>query len=185
LPIYLIPDTQTQNLQLSKEYCKIELDDAETTTVNSQMKMTILPASDQVPLLTCRVMHGGSAGTCYLTYHEILLVTQSIPLVGGNYLNLVPLNDVEVEVRSKGKKSRLNPMPSVLIVKRKDDGKEVFSFRPSTGAHLFKDFVDIIQDIAHESPDAVNFSSRGGLLKMFDEKNSVAEAALGRDPRIL
>jgi len=126
-------------------------------------------------------MHGGSAGVCYLTYHELLLVTQSIPLVGGNYLNLVLLNEIEVEVRSKGKKSRLNPMPSILVVKKRNGGEELFSFRPSTGAHLFKDFVDIIQGIAGESPDAVNFSSTGGLKSMFDEKNLVAKAALGRD----
>ena len=36
------------------------------------------------------------------------------------------------------------------------------SVHPSTGAHLFKDFVTIIQEIAHESPDAEHFSSTGG-----------------------
>ncbi len=163
----------------AKEYCKLEADEMHNT--ESQMKMTIISASDQVPLLSCRVMHGGSAGVCYLTYHELLLVTQSIPLVGGNYLNLVLLNEIEVEVRSKGKKSRLNPMPSILVVKKRNGGEELFSFRPSTGAHLFKDFVDIIQGIAGESPDAVNFSSTGGLKSMFDDKNLVAKAALGRD----
>ncbi len=163
----------------AKEYCQMDFDETgNAANMDSQIKMTILPASDQVPLLSCRVIHGGSPGMCYLSYHELLLVTQSIPLVGGNYLNLVLLNDIELEIRSKGNKSRLNPMPSMIMVKRKDDKKELFSFRPSTGAHLFKDFVEIIQDIATESPDAVNFSSQGGLLNMLNEKSAAEDAAL-------
>ena len=177
-----IPATKAANKfhAYAKECCKLEeIESKENETGHSSRKMAVLPASDQVPILECRVVFGGSTGTCYLTYHEILLVTQNIPLVGGNYLNIAMLNDVELEVKLKAKRSRLNPLPSILIVKRKHDGKELFSFRPSTGAHLFKDFVNIIQEIAHESPDAVNFSSTGGLQNIYDQKKSFARAALG------
>jgi len=148
------------------------------------MTMSLLPASDQVPLLACRVMFGGSAGMCYVTYHELLLVTQSIPLLGGNHFSLVLLNQITLEIQSSGKKSRLNPVPSVVLVKRKSNGTELFSFRPSAGAHLFKDFVDAITNIAQESPEAVNFSSQGGLMNLFDEKASFAKAALGGEPEV-
>ena len=59
--------------------------------------------------------------------------------------------------------------------------KELLSFRPSAGAHLFKDFIDIVKEVAGESPDALSFSSTGGLLNMFDEKRLVARAALGEN----
>ena len=60
------------------------------------------------------------------------------------------LNGVELEVKSKAKRSRMMGNNCSLSV------------HPSTGAHLFKDFVTIIQEIAHESPDAEHFSSTGG-----------------------
>lgn len=138
----------------------------------------ILPASDQVPLLSCRVVYGGSTGICYVTYYELLLVMQSIPLVGGSHVNLVRLSDIEVEVKA-GKKSRLNPVPSILVVKKKHDAGELFSFRPSTGAHLFKDFVNIVKEISQESPEAITFSSENRLLSMVNERRSAESAALG------
>ena len=160
------------------EYAKGHAKADQNSEEDQQLKMSILPASDQVPLLSCRVIVGGSAGMCYVTYHELLLVTQSVPLFGDNHFSLVLLNNIEVEVKT-GRKSRLNPVPSMLIVKEKSDGEELLSFRPSAGAHLFKDFVDIVKEVAGESPEALSFSSKGGLLNMFDEKRSVAMATLG------
>jgi len=160
------------------EYAKGHAKADQNSEEDQQLKMSILPASDQVPLLSCRVIVGGSAGMCYVTYHELLLVTQSVPLFGDNHFSLVLLNNIEVEVKT-GRKSRLNPVPSMLIVKEKSNGEELLSFRPSAGAHLFKDFVDIVKEVAGESPEALSFSSKGGLLNMFDEKRSVAMAALG------
>ncbi len=139
-------------------------------------------SSEQVPLLTCRIICGGSSGICYVTYHELLLVTQNIPLVGGNYFTHVVLNDVTMEVQAgAGKKSRLNPIPSMLVVRRKSNNDELFSFRPSTGAHLFKDFIDTIAEVKSESPEAVDFNSEGGLINMFHRKASVERAALGEE----
>lgn len=137
-----------------------------------------LPASDQVPLLTCRVIYGRSTGICYVTYYELLLVMHSIPLVGGSHVNLVRLGDIDVEIKS-GKKSRLNPVPSIIVVKRKHDAQELFSFRPSAGAHLFKDFVDIVKVVSQESPEAITFSSENRLLSMVNERRSAQNATLG------
>jgi hypothetical protein len=144
----------------------------------SHLRSNVLPASDQVPLLACRAIYGGSTGMCYVTYYELLLVMQSIPLVGGSHINLVRLCDIIVEVKD-GKKSRLNPVPSVLVVKRKNDSNELFSFRPSTGAHLFKDFVEIVKEISQESAEAIMFSSENRLSTMVNENLSLASAALG------
>lgn len=170
----------TKAAQRFHDYAKDFLKTSSKRNNNSTpLKMTILPASDQVPLLSCRAIVGGSAGMCYVTYNELLLVTQSVPLFGGNHLSLVLLKDVQIELK-KGKKSRLNPVPSMLIVTRKLDGQQLFSFRPSTGAHLFKDFIDVVKAVSEESPEALSFSSTGGMLKMFEQQEHVAQVALGQ-----
>lgn len=136
-------------------------------------------SSDQVPLLHCRVICNGSPGVIYVTYNELLLVTQNIPLLGGNYITHAFLNEVIIDIKEV-KKSRLNPMPSMIIVRsKKGKLEELFSFRPSSGARLFKEFIETLTDIRSESPDAIDFNSKGGILHMFDQKEVVAKAALG------
>lgn len=126
---------------------------------DSQLKIKILPASDQVPLLSCRVIVGGLGAMCYVTYHQLLLVSKRLPFVRGSSFSLVLLKDIEIEVKISSKKSRLNLVPSMVVVKNKNDGKEICSFRPATGAHLFKDFVDIVKKYT-QSPDTVSFAPK-------------------------
>jgi len=126
---------------------------------DSQLKIKILPASDQVPLLSCRVIVGGLGAMCYVTYHQLLLVSKRMPLVRGSNFSLVLLKDIEIEVKISSKKSRLSLVPSMVIVKNKTDGRELCSFRPATGAHLFKDFVDIVKKYT-QSPDTVSFAPK-------------------------
>ncbi len=135
------------------------------------------PASDQVPLITCRSLSGKVPATCYVTCHQMLLVTH--PILGDAQTVICKLSDISVQVNSQKSKSLLNPIPSTVSVVSNSDSKEIFSFRPLMGAHPFKEFVDIIFDVASESEETLQFSSRGGLLHMFDEKAAVEKAALG------
>lgn len=137
------------------------------------------PAYDQVPLLSFRVLVGSSPGYCYITAHQMLLVTQSIPILGGNSYILVPLAEIALEVLPPST-SYLNPLPTGLRVRRcYRDKKDLFSFIPSIGAKLLKCFIENLQEVLAESPEALNFSAKGGLLFIYDENQSVAKAALG------
>jgi len=133
--------------------------------VDSQLRTKILPASDQVPLLSCRVIVGGLGAMCYVTYHQLLLVSKRMPMVRGNRFNLVLLQDIEVDVKISSSKSRLNLLPSMVVVKNKNNGNELLSFRPATGAHLFKDFVDTVKKYG-QSPDTISFAP---MLKLIAE----------------
>eukprot|EP00554_Chaetoceros_debilis_P013949 CAMPEP_0194121672 /NCGR_PEP_ID=MMETSP0150-20130528/47889_1 /TAXON_ID=122233 /ORGANISM="Chaetoceros debilis, Strain MM31A-1" /LENGTH=1084 /DNA_ID=CAMNT_0038814207 /DNA_START=94 /DNA_END=3348 /DNA_ORIENTATION=- len=160
------------------EYIKENLNETQEATDSMNTRRSF-SASDQVPLLHCRVICHGSPGVIYVTYNELLLVTQNIPLLGGNYITHAFLNEIMIDVKEV-KKSRLNPMPSMIIVRSKNSVfEELFSFRPSSGARLFKEFIDTLTDIKSESPDAIDFNSKGGLLYMFGQKEVVAKAALG------
>ena len=137
------------------------------------------PASDQVPLITCRSLSGKSTATCYVTCHQMLLVTH--PIIGEANTFMVKLTDILLEVSVQKAKSLLNPIPSTVNVFSKSDKKELFSFKPLMGARPFKEFVDLIVDIASESEEALQFSSPRGLQALFDEKDSVEKAALGEE----
>jgi len=46
---------------------------------------------------------------------------------------------------------------------------EMFSFIPSIDARRFQTFVDMVRQVGIEDPDSLRFSSKGGLLCMFDD----------------
>ena len=46
------------------------------------------------------------------------------------------------------------------------------------GAHPLKDFVGLLSEIASESAEALEFSSRVGLLRIFNKKESLEKATL-------
>lgn len=148
---------------------------------SGQTSFEQLPASEQVPLLTCRVLLYGTSGTCYVSYKEILIVSQG--LVGGHQIHHAFLNNIFVRVQSNGKKSRLNPVPSVLEIIRKTDGENLFSFRPSIGAHAMQDFIKTVSDVSAQKRADIDFSKEGGLINMYDQKKHVEEAALA-DPEV-
>lgn len=150
-------------------------------SISTQRPFERLPASEQVPLLTCRVLLHGTSGTCYISYKEILIVSQG--LVGAHHIHHAFLTDIFVRVQSNGKKSRLNPMPSVLEIVRKKDGEELFSFRPSIGAHVMQDFIKTVVDVSSQNQAEIDFSKDGGLINMYDQKKHVEEAALA-DPEV-
>ncbi|GFH50822.1 hypothetical protein CTEN210_07298 [Chaetoceros tenuissimus] len=110
-------------------------------------RVKILPIEDQVPLLTCGVIVKGSPCTCYVTKHQLLLASKRSPLFEGKYFSIVQLNDINVFVKT-GKKTALKVIPSMIILKSSTDGSEICSFRPSTGAHLFQDFLNTVKQYA-------------------------------------
>ena len=138
---------------------------------------TFYAASDQVPLLTCRSLSGKVPATCFVTYHEILLVTHAI--LGSSQIFLCKLSEIFVKINSTKSKSLLNPIPSTVSIVSRADRKEIFSFRPLMGARPLKEFVDLLLDIASESEEALQFSSGRGMLHMYNEKEAVEKAALG------
>jgi len=138
------------------------MDSEEDTLV----RIKILPAPDQVPLLSCRVVVAGFGAVCYVTYHQLLIVTKRVALFGGNHFSLVQLNDIDVKVMD-GSSRIMGLVPSTVVVENNSNRKKMFSFRPATGAHLFKDFIDILKKCSQS--DIGSFSSTGGLLNIFDE----------------
>lgn len=111
----------------------------------------------------------------------MILVTQLIPIIGETSVQLFSLTEIEVEVNPSSK-SLLNPLPASISVHRScDDRKNIVTFRPSIGAEMFKEFIDSVKAVAVENSENLNFSSEGGLLHMFDEKDKVAKAALGSE----
>ena len=148
-------------------------------TNDESKEVDFYPASDQVPLITCRSISGKVPATCFVTCHQILLVTH--PILGETQVFLAKLNETLIEISTPKNKSLLNPISSTVTVKSKKGKKELFSFRPLIGARSFKEFIDLLTDIASESEEALQFSSREGLLHMFEEKKSVQKAALGNE----
>lgn len=152
----------------------------ESSTVDSQPSAR-LPASEQVPLLTFRVLVNGTSGTCYISHQEILVVSQG--LVGSHQIYMTSLNLIFVRVQSAGKKSRLNPVPSMVEIIRKRDGEILFSFRPSIGANTVQEFIKTVTDIVNQKQSEIDFSQDGGLINMYDQRRHVEEAVLG-DPEV-
>lgn len=137
------------------------------------------PASDQVPLITCRSLSGKVPASCFVTFNQILLVTH--PILGEAQIFMCKLSDILIQVDSSKNKSVLNPVPSTVSILSKVDKNEIFSFRPLMGSRPFKEFVDMIKRVALETEDTMQFSTSGGMLQMFDEKAAVAKAALGKE----
>jgi len=136
-----------------------------------------LAASDQVPLLSCRILLGHCHGTCYVSAHQMLLVTQLIPIIGESNVYLMSLSDIEIGVNPPTK-SLLNPLlASISVYQSQNDRKEILKFRPSLEAEMFKQFIDTVKAVSLENVESLKFSSKGGLLYMFDEKDKVAKAA--------
>lgn len=160
----------------AQQVAKPPSDDDEIPSSTSE---EFYPASDQIPLITCRSLSGKVPATCFVTSHQILLVTH--PILGDANTHLARLCDISVHVSTSKAKSLLNPIPSTVIICCKKDKKEIFSFRPLMGARPFKEFIDLLADMSSETEEALQFSSRGGLLYMFDEKKSVEKAALGTE----
>jgi hypothetical protein len=52
-----------------------------------------------------------------------------------------------------------------MMVENNSNGKKMFSFRRATGAHLFKDFIDILKKCSQSDIG----TSTEGLLHTFDE----------------
>ena len=106
----------------------------------------------------------------FLTHH----------FLGDNEIHTINISDICIKV-NPASKSMLNPLPTSISVysdPKGAKGQALITFRPSIGASMFKDFFDIVKAVKKESASALQFSSRGGLLYMFDEKMSVAKAAL-------
>jgi hypothetical protein len=103
----------------------------------------------EVPLLKWSIVVGGATGTCLVTANHILFVTQLIPYIGGSKSSLFRLQDVDFVVQDAGTPSLLNPLPTVISLKRQGD--EVYSFRPSSGGARLKSFLDLLQSIDVET----------------------------------
>lgn len=134
-------------------------------------------ASDQVPLLACRIFISGKnlPGMCFITSYQILIMTtQIIPILGGNHMELFNLKDIECDV-NRPTRSLLNPLPPSISLYSHGDRKELISFRPSIGANIFKDFLSIVKTIIEEDPNEIKFSSTGGILYMLEDKRSLQE----------
>jgi len=169
-----------------QEADNLDLDDFSTIiggrgkgTSPTESLLPFYAASDQVPLLKCGILLGGATGTCYITAHQILFVTQLIPILGGSRIHLVSVSHIEVVVQ-KPSSSILNPLPASVSLRRFVNGveKEVLSFIPSLGAQRFKSFIDVVKAVATEDPDTLKFSARGGLLYMFEESQSMQRRAI-------
>jgi hypothetical protein len=103
----------------------------------------------EVPLLKWSIVVGGATGSCLVTANHVLFVTQLIPYIGGSKATLFRLQDVDFTVQDAGTPSLLNPLPTIIIVKR--GGAEVYSFRPSSGGARLKSFLDLLQSINIEA----------------------------------
>lgn len=147
-----------------KDCARADMDSEEDTLV----RIKILPTPDQVPLLSCRVVVGGFGAMCYVTYHQLLIVTKRVALFGGNHFSLVQLNDIDVQVMA-GSSRILGLVPSTVVVRNNSNDQQLFSFRPATGAHLFKDFIDILRKCSQSDIGGFSSTGIGGLLNIFDE----------------
>jgi hypothetical protein len=105
----------------------------------------------EVPLLKWSIVVGRSTGTCTITAHHVLFVTQLIPVLGGNQTTVFNLDDVEFQLEtSASAASILNPLPAVVRVVQ--NGRSVYSFRPSMGAAQLKSILDVVKSAAVQAP---------------------------------
>jgi hypothetical protein len=105
--------------------------------------------SKEVPLLKLSIVVGRSTGICSVTANRILFSTQLIPVVGGYTTTIFELKDVEFHLKESST-SILNPLPSVISIHQ--NGREVYSFRPSIAGARLKSFLDVVKTAAIEDP---------------------------------
>lgn len=103
----------------------------------------------EVPLLKWSIVVGKSTGTCWVTANHLLFVTQLIPYIGGNTTTLLRIEDIDFELQETPP-SLLNPLPTVISIKQ--NGQEVYSFRPSTAGARLKSFLGIVKGVAMDDP---------------------------------
>jgi len=176
--IIIIRDSYGSNSRATKEADRFHayIKDSKQSSDDVEGRK-FLAASDQVPLLSCRILLGHCHGTCYVSAHQMLLVTQLIPIIGESNVYLMSLSDIEIGVNPPTK-SLLNPLlASISVYQSQNDRKEILKFRPSLEAEMFKQFIDTVKAVSLENVESLKFSSKGGLLYMFDEKDKVAKAA--------
>jgi len=142
--------------------------------------------NDQIPLLKCNVLIGGASGTCYVTYHQVLFMTQAIPIIGGIEYTLLNLSDIEFVLAENPQPSLLFKSPlnvlSVRMHREKisearnnslswiiENTDEVLSFVPSFGSRRFIKFINMIKSVLSEDPETLKFSAKGGLIYMAEE----------------
>mmetsp|Transcript_5890 Transcript_5890/g.8662 ORF Transcript_5890/g.8662 Transcript_5890/m.8662 type:complete len:552 (-) Transcript_5890:86-1741(-) len=125
--------------------------------------------NDQVPLFQCGIFVGGATGTCILTAHQLLCVTQLVPIVGVNRYHLFDLKDIELAI-AKYPPNTLMQLPPGLIVRKNSESSlgtsedEIMRFISSVDAQRFKDLFDTIRDNETGPQDSIKFSKRGGML---------------------
>ena len=103
----------------------------------------------EVPLVKWKIVVGGSTGTCSVTAHHIMFVTQLIPVIGGSKVTVFPLEEVDFQLRQETP-SLLNPLPTVIAVRKA--GQEVFSFRPSMGGSRLNMFLALLKKTVLDNP---------------------------------
>ena len=121
-------------------------------------------AAGLVPLVRCGIALGAAtSGTCYLTAHELVFITQAIPIFGGKELTCIPLVHADLGVLEVQGAAVLNPLsaPQVRIRDLRDG--QSFDFTPALVAHRFKALVDVVRDVFNEDPDTLEFSDRLSL----------------------
>jgi hypothetical protein len=122
---------------------------------------------DQVPLYKCSVLVRSSTGTLYVTSTQILFVTKFIPIVGGQKCTLFDLEGLEFGIQESSSSLLMSPLPTSISVTR--GGEELYSFRPSHGAHRLVAFLKVVQAMANPDDEELTFSDRGGLLYMYGD----------------
>jgi hypothetical protein len=95
------------------------------------------------------IVVGKSTGTCWVTANHVLFVTQLIPYIGGSKTTLLRMEDIDFELRETPP-SVLNPLPTVITIKQ--NGLEVYSFRPSMGGARLKSFLSIVKGVVMDDP---------------------------------
>ena len=112
-------------------------------------------AVSEVPLLKWSILVGNSTGTCTVTAHHILFVTQLIPILGGTTTKVFPLADVEFVVAEGGRTASSSLLGSFstgsIRVMHKEQGL-VYTFRPSMGAERLRSFLDVVKTTATQEP---------------------------------
>jgi hypothetical protein len=103
----------------------------------------------EVPLLKLSIVVGRSTGICSVTANRIMFSTQLIPVVGGYTTMIFQLKDVEFHLKESST-SILNPLPSVISIHQ--NGRDVYSFRPSISGARLKSFLDVVKTAAIEDP---------------------------------
>ena len=125
--------------------------------------------SDQVPLFQCGIFLGGATGTCFLTAHQLLCVTQLVPIVGVNRYHLFDVKDIELAI-AKHPPNTLMQLPPGLIIRKNSESslgtseEEILRFVPSIDAQRFKDLFDTIRDNETGPQDSIKFYSVGECL---------------------